>query len=292
MLLFLFLDGVGLGSQDAEVNPFVRAKTPFLETLLGHKLTSEAKEISKPELVFRHLDASLSYPGLPQSATGQTTLLTGKNAAEIMQGHYGPWPGPSLKAELAKGSLFSEVPPGHALLANTYPPGYFKALESKKQKVNVPVYAAQQAGLSLLTLEDYLAGRGISLDLTGEYLGKFGAKLMTPFAMGQRLDALAKEHSFSFLDYWPSDHVGHRGSFADALLLIEKIDAFIAGLAQNLEGLTLLICSDHGNLEDKSIKTHTLARVPLIVLGKGAGVFQAAQSLLDIAPAIREYVLA
>lgn len=288
MLVFLFLDGVGLGSTDARVNPFIEAKTPFLEFLLGTKMTLEAAELSKPKLIFRHLDARLNYSGLPQSATGQTTLLTGKNGAEIMKGHYGPWPGPSLKAELDKGSLFTDIAKGKALLANTYPPGYFRALEAKKQKVNVPVYAAQQAGLALLTLEDYLAGRGISLDLTGEYVSKFGGSLFSPFAMGQRLNAMAQDAKFSFLDYWPSDSIGHRGSFAEAVALIEKLDAFIEGLSQNLDELTLLITSDHGNLEDKSVKTHTLAPVPLIALGKGAGAFETGSSLLDVAPAIRD----
>ena len=37
---------------------------------------------------------------------GQTTLLTGLNGAEIMRGHYGPWPGPTLKRTLDEGTLF------------------------------------------------------------------------------------------------------------------------------------------------------------------------------------------
>ncbi len=43
MFLFLFLDGVGLGLDDVSVNPFVAAKTPILEHLLGEKLTQRLR---------------------------------------------------------------------------------------------------------------------------------------------------------------------------------------------------------------------------------------------------------
>ena len=145
MILFLFLDGVGLGKNAAGVNPFVAAKTPFLEYLLGGKLTEHLEMKDLSSLVFRALDARLGYEGLPQSATGQTTLLTGKNGAEIMGRHYGPYPGPTLKAVLDQGTLFS----GTSCLANVYPPGYFRALEQGKQKMNVPAYAASKAGVKM-----------------------------------------------------------------------------------------------------------------------------------------------
>ena len=84
--LFLFLDGVGLGSDNPKVNPFVAARTPFMEGFLGGKLTASLAERLEPEFTFKHLDARLGFEGLPQSATGQTALLTGKNGAEIMAG--------------------------------------------------------------------------------------------------------------------------------------------------------------------------------------------------------------
>lgn len=288
MLLFVFLDGVGLGVRDVRVNPFMAARTPFLESLLGAKLSLDLADIQKPDFVFKQLDACLGYPGLPQSATGQTTLLTGKNGAEIMQGHYGPWPGPTLKQALDAGTLFTELANSEVVFSNAYPPGFFKALETKRQKLNVPAYAAQAAGLKLLTHEDYLAGQGVSVDLTGDYLGKYDARVLSPYEMGERLNRQAQRASLSFFDYWPSDSVGHRGSFAEAVALIEKLDSFLAGVAAELSELTLLITSDHGNLEDKTVKTHTLSAVPLIALGPGAQAFKDALSLLDVAPAIRQ----
>jgi 2,3-bisphosphoglycerate-independent phosphoglycerate mutase len=291
MFLFLFLDGVGLGADDASVNPLAAAKTPFLESLLKGKLTKALEPFSSREVVFRHLDAKLGFSGLPQSATGQTTLLTGKNGAEIMEGHYGPYPGPTLKKELDKGTLFSEAMATgkKAVLANLYPPGYFQAIETKQQKYNVPVYAALQADLELLRIDDYRAGRAVSADLTGAYLHKHDATLLpsSAFEMGQRLAILAQQHDFTFFDVWLTDHAGHRWLFEKCVELIETLDAFLQGVVENLGEVTLLVTSDHGNLEDKTVKTHTLADVPLLVIGKGAAYFESAVSLLEVTPGIR-----
>lgn len=291
-LLFLFLDGVGLGSDDSEINPFVIAKTPFLSEVLGGQFSQSLAEQFEPRFTFRHLDATLGYKGLPQSATGQTALLTGKNGAKIMDGHYGPWPGPTLKRELDKGSLFSEVllQGKLAQFANVYPPGYFRALEAAKLKVNVPVYAALSAGLKLPRLEQYQTGKAVSVDLTGEYLHRYDARLqkLSAYDMGARLAKLSHDAQFTFFDYWPSDETGHRGSFAEAVALIEKLDLFLRGVAENLGDVTLLLTSDHGNLEDKSVKTHTRADVPLLVIGEGADHFAVASSLLEIVPLIKK----
>ena len=290
-LLFVFLDGVGLGTDDSKVNPFVVARTPFLSKLLGGDLTRELPERLESNLTFKHLDARLGYEGLPQSATGQTALLTGKNGAAVMNGHYGPWPGPTLKKVLDGGTLFSEVSEGgRAQFANVYPPGYFRAIAAGKQKENVPVYAAKAAGLTLHGLEDYRAGKAISVDLTGAYLRRLEPDLpvFTPHETGQRLAELSKQADFTFFDFWPTDATGHRGSFAEAVALAEKLDDFLSGVVAALGDTTLLVTSDHGNLEDKTTRSHTVAAVPLLVVGPKAEVFKEAGSLLDIAPRIRE----
>jgi 2,3-bisphosphoglycerate-independent phosphoglycerate mutase len=293
MILFLFLDGVGLGA-NVDTNPFALAKTPLLESLLGSKLTNGLEPFAKDNLVFKQLDATLGFTGLPQSATGQTTLLTGKNGAEIMQGHYGPYPGPTLKKELDEGTLFSEVMAlgRRATLTNLYPPGYFRAIETKQQKYNVPVYAAKQAGLELLRINDYREGKAISVDMTGEYLHNHDATLgsVSSFEMGKRLAAIAGQNDFTFFDLWLTDQAGHRWSLEECIRLVETLDSFIRGVVENLADVTLIITSDHGNLENKLVKTHTLAKVPLIVVGKHAADFASAESLLDVAPMIRKAI--
>lgn len=283
---------MGLGTDNPDQNPFVIARTPFLTTLLGGKLSASLPEKRESELVFKHLDATLGHAGLPQSATGQTALLTGKNGADIMQGHYGPWPGPTLKKILDEGSLFSETGAagGRAALANAYPPGYFRAVERGKQKVNVPVYAALQAGVKQRDLDDYAAGNALSMDLTGAYVQRLEptVPLITPQESGRRLINLAQEYSFTFLDFWPTDRAGHRSSFADCVDLIETLDAFLSETLSAPDNLTCLLVSDHGNLEDKTTKGHTRNAVPLIVCGSQAQRFAGAESILDVAPKVRE----
>ena len=248
-------------------------------------MTAERSVIDWPTLQFRPLSATLAQDGLPQSATGQTTLLTGRNGAELMGRHYGPWPGPTLKRILDEGTLFSEVVAagGRVVLANAFPPGYFRALAEGKQKVNVPVYAAQGVGVPLLTQADYDSGRAVSADLDGRYLG-------TPQPLaeaGARLARLSREAELTFFDFWLSDTAGHRWTFAESVNLIEKLDGFLAGVIPALSDTTLVLTSDHGNLEDKSTKTHTRNPVPLLVFGPHADVFEDATSLLGVAPALR-----
>jgi 2,3-bisphosphoglycerate-independent phosphoglycerate mutase len=276
---------VGLGAPDPAVNPFAAARTPFLASLLGGQLTARRQPIATPDLLFRPLSATLSHGGLPQSATGQATLLTGLNGADIMAGHYGPWPGPTLKRTLSGGTLFSEVVAsgGQVVFANAFPDGYFRALAAGKQRVNVPVYAAQEAGIPLLTQADYDAGRAVSADLDGSYLG-------TPQLLGEagaQLVRLSGNADLTFFDFWLSDSAGHRWTFADAVALVEKLDAFLAGLVSALGETTLLLTSDHGNLEDKTTRSHTRNPVPLLAVGPQAAFFAEANSLLDVAPALR-----
>ena len=294
-ILFVFLDGVGLGEIDKEVNPFAVAHTPFLSAWLGGKLTRDLTDIWEKHFVVAKADATLGVEGLPQSATGQAALLTGKNGATIMNRHYGPWPGPTLKKVLDEGTLFSEIVDAgkRATLANVYPRGYFWALENGKQKLNVPVYAVRKAGIPLRTETDYADARAISADLTGEYLHAQNAEmpLTTPEEAGANLAALAAEYDFTFLDFWATDRAGHRWSFAESVTLVEQLDGFFSGLVFALkdkkEEVTLLVTSDHGNLEDKTTKSHTVNPVPLIAFGPSAHLFQEARSLLDVAPAVR-----
>jgi hypothetical protein len=288
----VFLDGVGLGSGDPQVNPFSAAATPVLHELLGGALTAALPELTTPQLVFRQLDATLGFPGLPQSATGQSSILTGRNAAAVMNGHYGPWPGPTLQRMLGRGNLFQQFrAAGHAaLLANAYPPRYLEALARRRLRVNAPAFAVQAAGGVLADLAAYTAGRAVSADLTGAYLNSLdpAAPVHSPAGSGALLARLAGGTDFTFFDFWLSDSTGHRGTFSEAVALVAQLDEFLGGVLRHGQELTILITSDHGNLEDKSVRTHTRARVPLIVAGPEAKRFSGVSSITGIAPVIAE----
>ncbi len=66
-LIFVFIDGFGLGNEDAGQNPLYAAAAPNLLRFLNSRYIFPT-------------DATLGVKGLPQSATGQTTIFTGVNA--------------------------------------------------------------------------------------------------------------------------------------------------------------------------------------------------------------------
>ena len=53
----------------------------------------------------------------------------------------------------------------------------------------------------------------------------------------------------------------------------------------------MIIASDHGNLEDKSTKRHTLNPVPVLIIGKGHRKVAAnIRDISDISPALLSYL--
>ena len=102
-LLFLFLDGVGLGENDPTINPLAGAEMPNLRALLGGQpLVASAAPFESQRATLLPLDACLGVPGTPQSATGQATLLTGRNVPAEIGYHYGPKPNPAVAAYLRR----------------------------------------------------------------------------------------------------------------------------------------------------------------------------------------------
>ncbi len=55
------------------------------------------------------LDASLGVAGLPQSATGQAALVTGKNVSQMIGEHYGPKPNKAVAEIVRLDNLFIQL---------------------------------------------------------------------------------------------------------------------------------------------------------------------------------------
>jgi hypothetical protein len=274
-VLFIFLDGVGLGANDPAINPFAHAEMPRLQALLGgRRLLHDSAPFDGERMSLLALDPNLGVPGLPQSATGQTVLLTGRNVPAEIGYHYGPKPNPQVAAFVRNGNLFSAVSKngGNAALLNAYPPGYFQAVESGKRNYSAIPMAVDAAGIPLMTSDDLRAGRALSADFTGKgWQERFDATLpvFDPIAAGKQLAELARTYSFAFFEYWLSDYAGHGQDHAAAADLLSTLDGVLGGLADAWDdnaGLAL-VTSDHGNLEDLSTRRHTAAPVPLLLLG-------------------------
>lgn len=298
-LLVLFFDGVGLGPDEPRTNPFAAASTPTLDALAGGDWTTPRPFVADDRL-FVPIDATLGVEGLPQSATGQSTLISGRDAVRAMDGHYGPWPGPTLKRFLAEGELFAwsrDRFGGDAVAwATAYPPGFFDALERGRLRLNALAHAAREADVPLRGLEAYRSGEAIAADLDGGYFATLGVEPPGGHRpgpegaarAGARLARRALARRFTFLDVWGTDRTGHAAEMAAARGWVERIDAFLAGVFEARPAeLTVLLVSDHGNLEDVSHGRHTRAAVPLAVVGPDAASFAQAGTLCDVAPVVR-----
>jgi hypothetical protein len=297
MLLLLFLDGVGLGADDAAANPFVTAEIPTLRGLLGGQRPLAGTPAGDyGRAVFIPTDARLGVDGLPQSATGQAAILTGRNVPREIGRHWGPKPNTAVAEILRAGSVFSRlagrgVP---AALLNAYPQRYFDAIASGRRSYSAVPLAVTAAGLPLFTSADLRAGRALSADFTGERWPEPGPKrTFTLEDAGRHLAALAGQHGFAFFEYWLTDYVGHRGDLDEARDLLARFDAVLAGLlaAWDDDAGLIVITSDHGNLEALDHRHHTLNPVPTLVIGARRHAFAAGLSdLTHLAPRIERLV--
>ena len=298
-LHLFFLDGVGLGGPDPAVNPFVTAHLPHLTGLLGENwfLTREPIITQRASLV--PTDANLGLPNKPQSATGQATILTGRNVPQLVGEHYGPKPNPVVQAVIAQGTLFREVVEagGQAALITPYPQGYFDAVARGKRLLSAVPLAATEAGLALMNADDLRNGRAVSPGFTGQawrdHLGYTDIPLFTLAEAGQQIAQVARRYQFSFFEHWPSDQVGHRGTLAEAVAHLEAIDAVLGGLLaawDDANGLFILT-SDHGNIEEKNQRQHTRNPVPTLLVGSGhAELATSLHDLQDIARVTRIFL--
>lgn len=291
-LIFLFLDGVGLAPA-GDRNPLAAAPTPHLRALLGGPLTSEQAQ-ERPGLLLRPIDAALDVPGPPQSGTGHVALLAGINAPALHGRHQPNFPPVALRPLLAERSLFRRArEAGHAVaFANVFPPGYFRALEARRLRRSASVIAAEGAGLPLRGLDDLRAGQALGWDITGQALHERGeAPDLSPIApeeAGARLARLADDHALVFFECFLTDLAAHgRLGPAGVAEAIARVDGLLGGLLAALRPVdSILITSDHGNLEDDSTRIHTEAPVPLLVAGPGASGFAAVTRIDQVADAV------
>ena len=301
-VLLFFVDGIGLAAA-GPANPFTTVPTPTLAALLGGPLTAERLGAGGTEgfgdgVVLAALDACLGVPGLPQSATGQTTLFTGVNAPAALGRHVTAFPGPRLRAILEEHGFLARaarrgVP---TVFANPFTPGYFRRAEAGgKRRYSASTWTALYAGLELLGLDDLAAGRAVAWDMARDLFADFleaageGERLdIVPAAeAGRHLAAVAGAHGLTLYETFYTDMAGHRRRGLEPEEAVRRVDALLGGLlAARPEELTVVLTSDHGNLEASDHTRHTENPVPLLAVGPAAGRFAGLARLDQVAGAI------
>lgn len=301
-LLFIFLDGIGLGADDPDKNPFATAEMPNLSHLLsGRRLLQSNAPFFGDQASLLALDACLGVDGRPQSASGQATLLLGKNVPQELGYHYGPKPNHEIARMLHNGNIFHQLRQMDREVAflDAYPPGYFAAVESGRRMHAAIPLAFTNTGFALKNKQDLQNGDAIAADFTArgwrEHLHLKDTPLLSPAKAGKRLAQLGQQVHFALFEYWLSDYAGHRQEMAQAKGLLETFDQVLGNLVDdwdNDKGL-ILITSDHGNMEDLATRKHTMNPVPCILVGAPhlrQEFSQDLRSLVDIAPAIKRFL--
>ncbi len=274
-ILFIFVDGLGIGQTDPAINPLYRGRCPTLLKLLENAVP---------------LDACLGVDGLPQSATGQATLLTGMNAPQAMGCHIEGFPPPVLKKLIEHENLFKKLRQLErtCTFANCYLNVDPHQIPLRRQSVTT-VMTLSAIG-RVRSNAELAQGKAVCHDITRwtMHTRGYGEELITPETAAEHLIAAAETNDFTLFEHFLTDRAGHSGSFEQAGDCLETLDRFIAAVSAFAAepNHLLLISSDHGNIEDLSVRTHTRNPVPLIALGSQAESFSSARSLSDVTPAI------
>jgi 2,3-bisphosphoglycerate-independent phosphoglycerate mutase len=255
-VLLVFLDGVGIGPADPDINPFFRASLPTLTEALGGRLPSlDELRVAGPGAATFPVDACLGVPGTPQSGTGQVALLTGRNAPELFGRHFGPWPPVRLRGLLEEENLLSRARAsgGRVIFANAYPAGY-PADRASRRIAAVPL-AAKAAGVLDRDHVALAAGLAVASEIVNDgwirHLGWTDLPTVTAREAGANLARLTADADLTVYAHYHTDVAGHRGGMAGATQALELVDAFFSGIISELPAdVLLLVVSDHGNIED------------------------------------------
>ncbi len=290
-IVFLFLDGFGLGPEGA-LNPIRPGRLPGLESIVGRALTA-GPESCGPDFLLKPIDACLGVPGVPQSATGQTALFTGVNAPGFLGYHYPAFPNKPLVDIIVRENVYAKAAAlgTSCRFANAYSTLYFQYVQEKRRRHSVTTHCLLAAGLPILTLDDMREGRAVFWDITRAALASYPIEETFPTVTGREagghLAGLSREHDLVVFETFLPDLIGHKRNERSAVEFLGLLDEFLLGLRQDLEPETsVVLSSDHGNMEDLSTGMHSTNPVPLLVLGPAAPLFRRVGDITGITPAI------
>jgi 2,3-bisphosphoglycerate-independent phosphoglycerate mutase len=283
-VLLFFIDGLGIGRRGPH-NPLDNLNATPLAVFKNEEPETFLNGIVVPT------DACLGVEGRPQSASGQTTILTGVNAPASVGYHKQGFPNKALLEIIEHHSIFKQL--GDAgveriTFANAYTSRFFA---ERPRWVSATTAAVEAAKMKFRTVSDLQDGRAVFMDYTNRILIERG-ELVSERSEGEAATVLAgivAENRFSLYEYFITDKVGHAQDMELARTILTSLSLFIRELLSSvdLERTTVILTSDHGNIEDLSTRNHTLHAVPTIVWGvQRERVAARIQTLSDITPTI------
>jgi len=284
-VLLFFIDGLGIGTRGPQ-NP--------LDELEGAEPLAIFRD-EKPTTIMDGIvvptDACLGIEGRPQSASGQTTILTGVNAPATLGYHKQGFPNSAMLEIIREHSIFLQLTRAGIkpiTFANTYTQIFF---EERPRWVSATTAAMEAAGIPFRRVADNQAGRAVFHDFTNRALIERGENVAprTPDEAATVLASIVSENRFTLYEYFITDKVGHAQDMEAAKTVLRNLARLIRGTLDriDLRHTSVILTSDHGNIEDLSSRNHTLNAVPTIVWGAQRHfIADRIQTLADITPAI------
>ena len=286
-VLLIFIDGLGIGKHEA-TNPFDNLPEAAPLGIFAHETP-----ILPFGGTFIPTDPRLGIEGRPQSASGQTTILTGINVPKTLGYHKQGFPNQAMREILAEHSIFLQleergIEPN--VFANAYTPQFFDEEPRWKSATTVAVEAS---AMRFRTLADLQAGNALFHDFTNLLLNErdFEVEEYTPERAGKILAHISAKHRFTLYEHFITDKLGHAQNLELAQLHLPRLAKFVLSAVKNVDltETTVLLTSDHGNIEDLSVRQHTLNDVPTLCWGREKDFFaHRIKSLADLTPAIIE----
>jgi len=286
-VLLFFIDGLGIGRR----GPF----NPLDNLPNAAPLAVFQNEPAEPFLdgIVVPTDPSLGVEGRPQSASGQTTILTGINAPARLGYHKQGFPNKPLLEIINQHSIFRQLRDlgvGPVTFANAYTERFFT---ERPRWISATTAAVEAAGLTFRTVADLQSGSAVFMDFTNRVLIERGVdvSVRSEAEAAAVLARIARDNRFTLYEYFITDKVGHAQDMAMAREVLTSLALFIRELLVRLDlkRTTVILTSDHGNIEDLSSRNHTLHAVPTIAWGARRELVAARiQTLADITPAIIE----
>lgn len=293
----IFLDGVGIGQKDFVSNPFFKYGFKTFEKIFGEVPHLENSKLERKGKYLFPSDARMGVEGLPQSGTGQVSIFCGVNAPEFVGKHFGPFPYSTTVPIIAEKNILKYFKEENkkAYFANAYPQIFFDYLNSGKTRLNTTALCCKLSNIPLNTVTEVEQAKALTAEITNERWNKrlnYNLKVIQPETGARRLIEIALQNDFTLYEYFLTDHLGHGRIPGEFNSIYDTIDRFLFTILSEVSSdkMTLVICSDHGNFEDLSIKMHTLNPALTITAGLYAKeIAENINDLSDIKPSIIKY---
>jgi len=284
-VLLFFIDGLGIGTR----GPF----NPLDNLPNAAPLAVFQNEPSDPgyDGIVVPTDPRLGVEGRPQSASGQTTILTGVNAPAQLGYHKQGFPNKPLREIIEAHSIFRQLRDagvGPVTFANAYTDGFFT---ERPRWISATTAAVEAAEMTFRSIADLKNDQAVFMDYTNRVLIERGVEVVER-SEEEAADVLARitaENRFTLYEYFITDKVGHEQDMPKAKEILTSLARFVRELLARLDlkRTTVILTSDHGNIEDLSSRNHTLHLVPTIVWGaERERIAATIKTLADITPAI------